>query len=99
MCDVSANGGGGEGFKIRPKFMSMHGRQLVRRHDDTAVLNVAKMSKFRTLSIRENFAVSVGEDGLEPGTLELGEDRVDDHLMQPRGDPVAAPVQLSWRSR
>ena len=59
VCDVSGHNGG---FKIRPKKMSMHGRQYVKIRDK-AVLSIAKMSKIKTMSLAASFQVSTEADG------------------------------------
>lgn len=62
VCDVSARGGGFRNFKIRPKGWSRHGRQHV-KVGDNIVMNVAKMSKLKTKSMRDHFMVGRGDDG------------------------------------
>lgn len=59
FCDVSARGGGFRSFKIRPKTMTMHGRQLIKREhgDGDVVMNVGKMGKLSTMSIRDTFEI------------------------------------------
>ena len=51
-------------FKIRPKTVSRHGTQYVDLIGDTEaeVLNVAKMSKFKSKSARPHFVVGRGKD-------------------------------------
>lgn len=62
VCDVSARGHGFRSFKIRPKSLSRHGRQFVKIGDDV-LMNVGKMGKFKTMSLRDHFMVGEGEDG------------------------------------
>lgn len=56
---------GFDSFKVRPKWMSRHGRQYVRRLDgsDDVALNVGRLSKLKTWSMRNQFGASEGEDG------------------------------------
>lgn len=55
ICDVTARAAGFESFKIRPKTLSRHGRQCIKTCDDKVVLNVGKMGKFKTMSVRDHF--------------------------------------------
>eukprot|EP01006_Ploeotia_vitrea_P019901 TRINITY_DN52156_c0_g1_i1.p1 TRINITY_DN52156_c0_g1~~TRINITY_DN52156_c0_g1_i1.p1 ORF type:complete len:351 (+),score=43.14 TRINITY_DN52156_c0_g1_i1:118-1053(+) len=57
LCDVSGAGGG---FKIRPKNMTRHGRTNI-KVGDTVLFNVAKRSKFRTMSLQSQFSISDGD--------------------------------------
>lgn len=59
VCDISARGRF-QSFKIRPKTMSRHGRQFVKRGDNIA-FNVGKMGKFKSMSLRDHFVVGEGE--------------------------------------
>lgn len=61
VCDVSSRGGGMRSFKIRPKAMSRHGRQFVKVGNDV-ILNVGKLGKFATMSMRNQFSVGKGDD-------------------------------------
>ncbi|KAJ9461040.1 hypothetical protein DIPPA_19715 [Diplonema papillatum] len=58
VCDVSGHNGG---FKIRPKKLSMHGRQYI-KVKDKAVLSVAKKSKLKTMSLAKTFSVFLEND-------------------------------------
>lgn len=64
ICDVTTHGHGFRSFKIRPKTMTLHGRQYVKRNDDI-VMNVGKMGKLSTMSIRDNFEICPGDDSDE----------------------------------
>lgn len=61
VCDVSGRNGF-HSFKIRPKTLSRHGRQYVKR-GDTTVFNVGKMGKFKSMSLRDHFVVGKDEGG------------------------------------
>lgn len=50
-----------QSFKIRPKMLSRHGRQLIKQGDRVA-LNVGKMGKLKTMSLRGHFMAGKGED-------------------------------------
>jgi hypothetical protein len=53
-------------FKIRPKALSMHGRQLcIEHHTGKTVFSVAKISRLQTLSLRHNLEVCVGDSSEE----------------------------------
>lgn len=56
LCDVSARGHGFRSYSIRPKTMTMHGRQLIKR-EGRVLMNVAKMGKLSTMSIRDHFEI------------------------------------------
>ncbi len=64
ICDVTTHGHGFRSYKIRPKTMTMHGRQYVKR-GDTIVMNVGKKGKLSTMSIRDTFEICPGDDGDE----------------------------------
>jgi len=51
-------------FKVRPKKLSRHGRQYVKL-DGSIIMNVGKMSKFKTMSMRPHFMVGRGSDTSE----------------------------------
>jgi hypothetical protein len=71
-CDVSSRHPSMQSFKIRPKTLSRHGRQYIKtishRHDqysygdENIVMNIGKMSKFETMSMRPHFEVKRGKD-------------------------------------
>lgn len=63
VCDVSARGDRFRSFKIRPKTWSRHGRQYV-KVGDRVVMNVAKISMLKTMSLRDHFMVGrdTGDD-------------------------------------
>lgn len=50
-----------QSFKIRPKWLSRHGRQLIKVGDQT-VMNVGKIGKMKTMSLRDHFMVGREED-------------------------------------
>ncbi len=56
-CEVTSRDHRMQNFKIRPKHMSRHGRQYIRRTNDETLMNVAKMGKFETQSMRPHFEV------------------------------------------
>lgn len=62
VCDVSARSGEFRNFKIRPKTFSRHGRQYIKRGNDETVLNVGKMGKLKSMSLRDHFIVGKEED-------------------------------------
>jgi hypothetical protein len=50
-------------FKIRPSKVSMHGRQLaIDAHHNKVMFSVAKRSRVKTMSLRHNLEVSIGDD-------------------------------------
>lgn len=61
VCDVSARGNF-RNFKIRPKWLSRHGRQYI-SHGDDVIMNVGKMGRFKTMSMRSHFMVGKGDSG------------------------------------
>lgn len=63
-CDVTSRHHSMKSFKIRPKTLSRHGRQYIKTMDgDSVVMNIGKMSKFETMSMRPHFEVGKGKDG------------------------------------
>lgn len=56
MCDVTAVTDEFASLKIRPKLISRHGRQTVAT-DDNVVMNIGKLSKLKTKSLRDQFMV------------------------------------------
>eukprot|EP00755_Sulcionema_specki_P024767 Sspe_Gene.81880::Locus_53108_Transcript_1_1_Confidence_1.000_Length_1237::g.81880::m.81880 len=66
ICDVSGHNGG---FKIRPKKLSMHGRQYIKTRNDQIVMSVAKISKLKSMSFVPKFAVCRGDTSDELVTL------------------------------
>lgn len=60
ICDVTGYHGM-PSLHIRPKAMSFHGRQFVKLGSAVA-LNVGKVGKLKTMSLRSHFAVGRGED-------------------------------------
>lgn len=64
VCDVTARARGFRSFKIRPKTLSRHGRQYIKFGDET-VMNVAKVGKLKSMSLRNQFTIGKGEDGDE----------------------------------
>jgi len=56
-CDVTSKMGGIESFRIRPKTLSRFGRQYVQRLNGTTVMNIGKMGKFKSMSLRPHFTV------------------------------------------
>ena len=63
VCDVSGHNGG---FKIRPKKLSMHGRQFIKLRD-VPVLSVGKVSKLKAMSLGKTFSVAVEGLRSDPG--------------------------------
>lgn len=62
MCDVTAMTDEFTSLKIRPKLISRHGRQTVATaHDDAVVMNIGKLSKLKTKSLRDQFMVGQEE--------------------------------------
>ena len=59
---MHAGYGGMPSFKIRPSKVSMHGRQLAMDHGGRCLFSVAKRSRIKTLSLRHNLEVSIGDD-------------------------------------
>jgi hypothetical protein len=50
-------------FKIRPAKLSMHGRQLaINPHSGKVIFSVCKRSRIKTMSLRHNLEVSIGDD-------------------------------------
>jgi len=68
-CDVTARHGSMSSFKIRPKALSRHGRQFIKKMngqgDDAIIMNIGKKSKLSTQSMRPHFEVGRGSDGDE----------------------------------
>ena len=68
-CDVTSRHRSMKSFKIRPKTISRHGRQYIKtfhsKGDDSVIMNIGKMSKFETMSMRPHFEVGRGKDGEE----------------------------------
>mmetsp|Transcript_27681 Transcript_27681/g.41551 ORF Transcript_27681/g.41551 Transcript_27681/m.41551 type:complete len:317 (-) Transcript_27681:86-1036(-) len=68
-CDVTSRHHSMKSFKIRPKTVSRHGRQYIKtmhgQGDDSVIMNIGKMSKFETMSMRPHFGVGKGKDGDE----------------------------------
>lgn len=63
LCDVTAHTGDCTSFKVRPKKMSMHGRQRVKQMgNDSVVMNVGKISRIKTRSMRHSFEICRGDD-------------------------------------
>eukprot|EP00177_Eucheuma_denticulatum_P000662 GFKZ01001185.1.p1 GENE.GFKZ01001185.1~~GFKZ01001185.1.p1 ORF type:complete len:326 (-),score=48.59 GFKZ01001185.1:684-1598(-) len=62
VCDVTSRDSRFQSFKIRPKKLSRHGRQYV-KFGDHVVMNVGKVGKFKTMSLRDQFMVGEGDDG------------------------------------
>lgn len=60
-CDVTASQSGLQSFKIRPKTMSRHGRQYIKRTNDEIIMNIGKMGKLKTMSLRDHFMVGRGD--------------------------------------
>lgn len=60
VCDVTAVSPY-QSFKIRPKWMSRHGRQNI-KVGDTVIMNVGKMGRLSTMSFRPHFMIGEGED-------------------------------------
>eukprot|EP01061_Rhynchopus_euleeides_P018682 TRINITY_DN3087_c0_g1_i12.p1 TRINITY_DN3087_c0_g1~~TRINITY_DN3087_c0_g1_i12.p1 ORF type:complete len:337 (+),score=141.84 TRINITY_DN3087_c0_g1_i12:80-1012(+) len=89
VCDVSGHNGG---FKIRPKKMSMHGRQYIKLRDK-AVLSVAKMSKLKTMSLAPSFQVSIEEDSGMVMGMGAGS-KQGDVVMTISSDMVARTIQF-----
>ncbi|KAL9186639.1 hypothetical protein ACHAXT_005877 [Thalassiosira profunda] len=68
-CNVTARQRGHQSFKIRPKSLSRHGRQYIKKMhgkgEDTIIMNIGKKSKLSTQSMRPHFEVGRGADGDE----------------------------------
>lgn len=63
LCDVTGYSNDCSSFKVRPKKMSMHGRQRVKQmSDDSVVMNVGKISRVKTMSMRHSFELCRGDD-------------------------------------
>jgi hypothetical protein len=63
-CNVTSQHHSMQGFKIRPKSLSRHGRQYIKKlHGDETIMNIAKKSKLSTMSMRPNFDVGRGTSG------------------------------------
>mmetsp|Transcript_52197 Transcript_52197/g.156660 ORF Transcript_52197/g.156660 Transcript_52197/m.156660 type:complete len:253 (-) Transcript_52197:1462-2220(-) len=65
VCDVSSKRPF-RSFRIRPKALSRHGRQYVKSNDGDTVMNVGKMSRLKSQSMRPHFVVGSGEDSSTP---------------------------------
>jgi len=63
VCDVSSRLHGMPSFKIRPKALSRHGRQYIKRQNDDIIMNIGKMGKLKSQSLRPHFTVGEGKDG------------------------------------
>ena len=61
--DVTSRQRGMQSFKIRPKTLSRHGRQYIKRTNNDTVFNIGKQGKLKTMSLRPHFAVGRGMDG------------------------------------
>jgi hypothetical protein len=61
MCDVSGSHGF-PSFKIRPKAMSMHGRQYIKDWNNNSLFNIGKLGKLKSMSLRPNFVIGRGDD-------------------------------------
>lgn len=62
VCDVSAQDSSFSSVKIRPKKMSRHGRQYIKNLSDDIVMNVGKMGKLKSMSIRDHFVCGQGSN-------------------------------------
>jgi hypothetical protein len=60
-CDVTGRAGGMPSFKIRPKSISRHGRQYIKQMNNETIMNIGKVSKMKTMSLRDHFMVGRGE--------------------------------------
>lgn len=69
VCDVSSRLQGMPSFKIRPKTISRHGRQYIKRQNDEVVMNIGKMGKLKSQSLRPHFTVGREKDGEEVYTI------------------------------
>jgi hypothetical protein len=61
VCDVTGRGKF-KSFRIRPKQLSRHGRQYIKVGRDDTVMNVGKMGKLKTQSVRPHFGVGRGDE-------------------------------------
>lgn len=62
ICDVTSYTDGMTGTKIRPKTLSIHGRQLVKKiRCGSVVMNVAKMPRSKSMSVRQALEICRGE--------------------------------------
>jgi len=72
-CDVSSRHRSMPSFKIRPKSVSRHGRQYIKKMrgegDNSIIMNIGKKSKLSTQSVRPHFEVGRGKDGDEEYTI------------------------------
>lgn len=72
-CDVSARHPSMPSFRIRPKSVSRHGRQYVKKMrgkgDDAIIFNIGKKGKLSTKSLRPHFEVGRGPDGEDDYTI------------------------------
>ena len=62
-CDVTSKHYQMQNFKIRPKHMSRHGRQYIRKTNDETIMNIGKMGKLETQSMRPHFEVCKEKNG------------------------------------
>lgn len=58
---MTARGNGLQSFKIRPKSLSRHGRQYIKTNNNETKMNIGKMGKLKSMSIRPHFVVCRGE--------------------------------------
>jgi len=72
-CDVTARHRSMPSFKIRPKSISRHGRQYIKKMhgdgDNATIMNIGKKSKLSTQSLRPHFEVGSGKDGDDDYTI------------------------------
>mmetsp|Transcript_42172 Transcript_42172/g.72040 ORF Transcript_42172/g.72040 Transcript_42172/m.72040 type:complete len:248 (-) Transcript_42172:531-1274(-) len=72
-CDVTARDRSMPSFKIRPKSISRHGRQYIKKMhgqgDNSIIMNIGKKSKLSTQSMRPHFEVGIGKDGSDAYTI------------------------------
>jgi hypothetical protein len=52
-------------LKIRPKKLSMHGRQVVSDYNGRTLFSVGKVSRIKTMSLRHNLEVCIGDSSDE----------------------------------
>merc|ERR1712194_592051 len=72
-CDVSSRHRSMQGFKIRPKHLSRHGTQYIKRMraegDNAIIMKIGKKSKLSTQSMRPHFEVGRGKEGEDVYTI------------------------------
>lgn len=72
-CDVTSRHRRMASFKVRPKALSRHGRQYIKKMkgegDNAIMMNIGKKSKLSTQSLRPHFSVGKGKEGEDDYTV------------------------------